>query len=173
MKQWQPIFGERRSFNIPVCAAPRVRILSRECARPSTIMKAFRDRIDAGQQLAEELMSYADRNDVIVLALPRGGVPVAFEVAQRLKAPLDILIVRKLGTPGHEELAMGAVASGGVRVLNEELLASGLISKDAVEAETLREREELTRRECLYRGDRAWPDLHGRVAIVVDDGIAT
>jgi putative phosphoribosyl transferase len=136
-------------------------------------MNAFHDRTDAGRQLADKMMAYANRDDVIVLALPRGGVPVAFEVAHQLRAPLDVLIVRKLGTPGHEELAMGAVASGGVRVLNEELLASGLISKDAVQAETAREREELTRRERLYRGDRPWPDMHNRIAIVVDDGIAT
>jgi putative phosphoribosyl transferase len=136
-------------------------------------MKAFQDRTDAGRQLADKLMAYANRNDVIVLALPRGGVPVALEVARQLQAPLDVLIVRKLGTPGHEELAMGAVASGGVRVLNEELLASGLISKDALQAETVREQEELTRRERLYRGERRWPTMHNRIAIVVDDGIAT
>jgi putative phosphoribosyl transferase len=136
-------------------------------------MISFHDRTDAGRKLAEMLTRFADRTDVIVLALPRGGVPVAFEVARRLKAPLDILVVRKLGTPGHEELAMGAVASGGVRVLNEEVLASGMISKDALRSATEREREELARRERAYRGQRSWPELRDRIVIVVDDGIAT
>jgi putative phosphoribosyl transferase len=137
------------------------------------IMPSFHDRTDAGRKLAEKLTAYAGRTDVIVLALPRGGVPVAFEVARRLKAPMDILVVRKLGTPGHEELAMGAVASGGVRVLNDEVLASGRISKDAIRSATEREREELERRERTYRGQRTWPDLRDRIVIVVDDGIAT
>jgi putative phosphoribosyl transferase len=109
----------------------------------------------------------------LILALPRGGVPVAFEVAEALKAPLDVLVVRKLGTPGQEELAMGAIASGGVRVLHDEVVRTLGISAREIEAVTVKEQKELERREQAYRGDRPFPDLHGRVLIVVDDGIAT
>jgi putative phosphoribosyl transferase len=133
----------------------------------------FQDRTDAGRQLAEELLSYAGRDDVIVLALPRGGVPVAFEVAQRLGVPLDVFVVRKLGVPGHEELAMGAIASGGVRVLNEDVLYVLPDAQSIVEMVTAIEREELKRRERDYRSDRPAPEMRGRTVILVDDGLAT
>lgn len=133
----------------------------------------FHDRADAGRLLGERLQAYARRPDVLVLALPRGGVPVAFEVACLLEAPLDVFVVRKLGVPGQEELAMGAIASGGVRVLNEEVVgALGFTEREIADIETL-EREELERREREYRGDRPPLDVRGRVAIVVDDGLAT
>ena len=135
--------------------------------------KRFRDRTEAGRLLAEKLKEYADRPDVIVLALPRGGVPVAYEVARALKAPLDVLIVRKLGLPGQPELAMGAIASGGILVLNEELWNYYTPSATAIEAVAARERKELERRERAYRGDRPAPDVRGRTVILVDDGIAT
>jgi putative phosphoribosyl transferase len=133
----------------------------------------FQDRTDAGRQLAEKLLSYAGRDDVIVFALPRGGVPVAFEVAQRLGVPLDVFVVRKLGVPGHEELAMGAIASGGVRVLNEDVLYVLPDAQSIVEMVTAIEREELKRRERDYRSDRPAPDVRGRTVILVDDGLAT
>jgi len=133
----------------------------------------FQDRTDAGRQLAEELLSYAGRDDVIVLALPRGGVPVAFEVAQRLGVPLDVFVVRKLGVPGHEELAMGAIASGGVRVLNEDVLYVLPDAQSIVEMVTAIECEELKRRERDYRSDRPAPEVRGRNVILVDDGLAT
>jgi putative phosphoribosyl transferase len=133
----------------------------------------FQDRTDAGRQLAEKLLNYAGRDDVIVLALPRGGVPVAFEVAQRLGVPLDVFVVRKLGVPGHEELAMGAIASGGVRVLNEDVLYVLPDAQSIVEMVTAIEREELKRRERDYRSDRPAPDVRGRTVILVDDGLAT
>jgi putative phosphoribosyl transferase len=133
----------------------------------------FRDRTDAGRQLAAQLMGYADRPDVLVLALPRGGVPVAFEVAQALHAPLDIFLVRKLGVPGHEELAMGAIASGGVRVLNEDVVRSLDLSEEMIDAVAVQERQELKRREQLYRRDRPPPDVRGKTIILVDDGLAT
>jgi putative phosphoribosyl transferase len=133
----------------------------------------FQDRTDAGRQLADKLLSYAGRDDVIVLALPRGGVPVAFEVAQRLGVPLDVFVVRKLGVPGHEELAMGAIASGGVRVLNEDVLYVLPDAQSIVEMVTAIEREELKRRERDYRSDRPAPDVRGRTVILVDDGLAT
>lgn len=136
-------------------------------------MRRFRDRSQAGQLLARRLQRYAGRNDAIVLALPRGGVPVAYQVASALKVPLDVFVVRKLGVPGEEELAMGAIASGGVRVLSRELIAElGLTDKD-VERVTQRELAELQRRERVFRGERPFPDLAGRVVILVDDGIAT
>ena len=118
-------------------------------------------------------MSYAGRDDVIVLALPRGGVPVAFEVAQRVRVPLDVCVVRKLGVPGHEELAMGAIASGGVRVLNEDVLYVLPDAQSIVEMVTAIEREELKRRERDYRSDRPAPEVRGRTVILVDDGLAT
>jgi len=133
----------------------------------------FRDRSDAGRQLAEKLMAYADRTDVIVLALPRGGVPVGFEVAQALHAPLDVFLVRKLGLPGHEELAMGALAMGGVRVLNEEVVGTLRIPEDVIDEVTAQQQRELKRRECAYRDDRPPPDVQGRTVILVDDGLAT
>jgi predicted phosphoribosyltransferase len=133
----------------------------------------FQDRTDAGRQLAENLLSYAGRDDVIVLALPRGGVPVAFEVAQRLGVPLDVFVVRKLGVPGHEELAMGAIASGDVRVLNEDVLYVLPDAQSIVEMVTAIEREELKRRERDYRSDRPAPEVRERTVILVDDGLAT
>jgi predicted phosphoribosyltransferase len=136
-------------------------------------MRQFRDRIEAGQLLARELAAYANRNDVVVLALPRGGVPVGYEVAQALNAPLDIFVVRKLGVPGYEELAMGAIASGGVRVLNESVIQSAGISDDAINAVAEREERELKRREIAYRGHAPAPDIRGKTVILADDGIAT
>jgi predicted phosphoribosyltransferase len=133
----------------------------------------FRNRNDAGRQLAEKLAAYADRPDVLVLALPRGGVPVGYEVARAIGAPLDVFLVRKLGVPGYEELAMGAVASGGVRVLNDEIVHGLGISEHEIDAAVAREMQELTRREQLYRGDRPPPDIGGRTVILVDDGLAT
>jgi putative phosphoribosyl transferase len=133
----------------------------------------FRDRYDAGRQLADELTAYADRSDVMVLALPRGGVPVAYEVARRLHAPLDVFLVRKLGLPGHEELAMGAIASGGVRVLNEELVNVLDIAPDVIDEVAEEEWEELKRRERAYRDDRPPLDVRGRIVILIDDGLAT
>ncbi|HET6426339.1 MAG TPA: phosphoribosyltransferase [Planctomycetaceae bacterium] len=133
----------------------------------------FRDRTDAGRQLATMLTHYADRPDVIVLALPRGGVPVAFEVASRLHAPLDVFMVRKLGVPGHEELAMGALASGGVQILNQELVDALDISDDQIAATVAQESAELTRRERAYRDDRPPIDVRGRTVILIDDGLAT
>ena len=135
--------------------------------------RPFRDRVDAGKALAGHLRKYAGRPDVIVLALPRGGVPVGYEVAHALGAPLDVFIVRKLGVPGHEEYAMGAVASGGVRVLNDDAVRSLGLSDETVDRVTARELAELNRRERLYRGDRPEPDLKGRTVILVDDGLAT
>lgn len=136
-------------------------------------MRRFRDRKEAGEALAERLKEYAGREDVTVLALPRGGVPVACEVASVLRVPLDVLIVRKLGVPDDPELAMGAIASGGVRVLNEDLLQYYPVSPAAIAEVTRREEIELERRERSYRGDRPSPVLAGRTVILVDDGIAT
>ncbi len=133
----------------------------------------FRDRRHAGRVLAQSLAAYAGRDDALVLALPRGGVPVAFEVAQALGLPLDVCIVRKLGVPGHEEYAMGALASGDVRVLNDDVVRSLQISDAAIEAVTRNERLELERRERLYRQGRPAPRLAGRCVILVDDGLAT
>jgi len=137
------------------------------------MLERFRDRREAGQVLAQKLSAYAGRPDVVVLALPRGGVPVAYEVARALGAPLDVFLVRKLGVPGHEELAMGAVATGGVRVLNEDVLDAVRIPDDVVDAVAERERHELARREQLYRGGRPAPDVRGTTVILVDDGLAT
>jgi putative phosphoribosyl transferase len=136
-------------------------------------MAIYRHRADAGRRLAELLTEYADREDVQVLALPRGGVPVAFEIAKALSAPLDVFIVRKLGVPGQPELAMGAIASGGVRVLNSDVVRALRISKDTIESVTEAEREELVRRESVYRGDRGPLEIEGRTIILVDDGLAT
>jgi predicted phosphoribosyltransferase len=136
-------------------------------------MPRFKDRQEAGRLLARALYSYQGREDVLVMALPRGGVPVAFEVASALGAPLELLLVRKLGVPGHEELAMGAIASGGVRVLNQEVIAALGIQPAVIEAVAAREAGELTRREEAYRGSRAMLPVAGWVVIVIDDGIAT
>ncbi|HEX7243093.1 MAG TPA: phosphoribosyltransferase [Longimicrobiaceae bacterium] len=133
----------------------------------------FRDRTDAGRKLAARLGGYAGRDDVLVLALPRGGVPVGFEVARALGAPLDVMVVRKLGVPGHEEVAMGAVAGGGVRVLNREVVRMLRIPPRLIDEETRRERAEVERRERAYRGDRPAPAVRGRTVLLVDDGIAT
>jgi predicted phosphoribosyltransferase len=133
----------------------------------------FQDRAQAGQMLAAELSRYAGRDDVLVLGLPRGGVPVATEVARALSAPLDVLIVRKLGVPGWEELAMGAIASGGVRVLNEAVVRAESIPDEVIDEVSRREMKELRRREAGYRGRTGAPDVAGKTVIVVDDGIAT
>jgi predicted phosphoribosyltransferase len=135
--------------------------------------KLFIDRADAGRALAEHLTRYAGRPGVIVLALPRGGVPVGFEVAKALGAPLDVFIVRKLGVPGHEEYAMGAIATGGVRVLNEDAVRGLRIPQRMIEEATRREQRELERREREYRGERPPPDVRDRTVILVDDGLAT
>lgn len=132
----------------------------------------FKDRVEAGQILAHQLSKYADQNP-LVLGLPRGGVPVAFEVAKALKAPLDVYIVRKLGVPGHEELAMGAIATGEVRVLNKPVVEDLQISEEEIESETRKEKEELKRREGLYRSGKAPLNVSKRTVLLIDDGIAT
>lgn len=136
-------------------------------------MPQFRDRRDAGQQLAQELAEYANRKDVIVLGLPRGGVPVAFEVAKALEAPLDVFVVRKLGAPGNPELAMGAIASGDVRVMNEGVVDRLAISDGSIEQVVEKEREKLQKRGEIYRGARPEGELGGKTVILVDDGLAT
>jgi putative phosphoribosyl transferase len=133
----------------------------------------FHDRTDAGRQLAANLTRYAGRPDVIVLALPRGGVPVAYEVARELELPLDVFLVRKLGVPGQEELAMGAVASGGVRVLNQDVIHYLGIPQRVLDAAEARERKVLEQRSRLYRGDRPDPQVSGKTVILIDDGLAT
>jgi putative phosphoribosyl transferase len=133
----------------------------------------FADRVHAGQLLAGALRKYADRSDVIILGLPRGGVPVAYEVAKRLHAPLDVMVVRKLGVPGWEELAMGAVASGGVRVINDEVVQGSNISAESIERAAAAEMQELHRREIAYRGHTGAPDVKDKTVILIDDGIAT
>ena len=135
--------------------------------------RPFRDRREAGQLLATKLTAYANRPDVLVLALPRGGVPVAYEVARSLGAPLDIFLVRKLGVPGYEEFAMGAIATGGVRVLNDQLVGGLGIPDYIVDEVAAWEQQELDRRERLYRAHRLAPDVRGRTVILVDDGLAT
>jgi putative phosphoribosyl transferase len=135
--------------------------------------RQFRNRTEAGQLLAKRLTTYANRSDVLVLALPRGGVPVAYEVATALNVPLDICLVRKLGLPGNKELAMGAIAMGGVMVLNDEVVRSLNISQATIEKVAASEQEELERRDRAYRGDRPPPDVRGRMIILIDDGIAT
>jgi putative phosphoribosyl transferase len=133
----------------------------------------FRDRTEAGHLLATKLLKFANRPDLQILALPRGGVPVALEVAKELNAPLDVFVVRKLGVPGHEELAMGAVATGGVRVLNRDVIDSLRIPRALIEATTAEELQELARRERLYRDDRPAPNIRNRIVILIDDGLAT
>lgn len=136
-------------------------------------MTYFRNRREAGKKLAQELLPYANSSDVIVLALPRGGVPVAYEVALALNVPLDIFIVRKLGLPGQEELAIGAIASGGIRVLNEDIIRSLHIPEKVIENLAERELRELQRRERHYRGDHPAPEVRDRTIILIDDGLAT
>jgi predicted phosphoribosyltransferase len=133
----------------------------------------FLNREQAGRALAVELSGYADRSDTIVLALPRGGVPIGYEVARALRAPLDAFLVRKLGVPGHEELAMGAVATGGVLVLSDEIIRKLRIPESVIRTAAERESEELGRRDRSYRGGRPPPDVTGRIVILVDDGFAT
>lgn len=133
----------------------------------------FADRTEAGRELAAALERYAARHDVVVLALPRGGVGVAFEVARELAAPLDVFLVRKLGLPAQPELAMGAIATGGVRVLNDEVVRDAGVVPETIEAVAAREREELQRRERVYRGGQPPLELEGKIVIVVDDGLAT
>lgn len=136
-------------------------------------MAYFRDRRDAGRKLAQHLLDYANRPDVIVVALPRGGVPVAYEVALALNAPLEIMLVRKLGMPGHEELALGAIASGGVRVLNEDIIRMLHVPEEVIDQAAHRELQELQRQEANYRGSRPAPQVRDRTVILIDDGLAT
>jgi predicted phosphoribosyltransferase len=133
----------------------------------------FSNRREAGRLLAAKLAAYAKRPDVLVLALPRGGVPVAYEVARALDAPLDVFLVRKLGVPRHEEFALGAIATGGVRVINQDVVRGLDIPPGTIDAIAAKEQQELERRERVYRGDRPAPDLRGRIVILVDDGLAT
>jgi len=136
-------------------------------------MTRFEDRFDAGRFLARQLHHHAGNPNVVVLALPRGGVPVAFEIARALDAPLDVFVVRKLGAPGYEELAMGAIATGGVRVFNEEVIQHLGVSQSWINATIREQEEELRRREEAYRGDRPPAELQNRTVILVDDGLAT
>ena len=136
-------------------------------------VRVYQDRSEGGRALAERLAAYANWPGVLVLALPRGGVPVAYEVARALRAPLDVFLVRKLGVPGHEELALGAVAADGVRVLNRQVVDALRIPDSVIETVTAQEMEELSRRERLYRGNRPAPEIQGRTVILVDDGLAT
>jgi len=134
---------------------------------------AYQNRSEAGRELADALQPYANRHDVLVLTLPRGGVPVAYQVAKSLNAPMDLMLVRKLGLPGHEELAMGAIATGGVRVLNAEVIQGLRISEAQIEQVAAVELQELRRRERLYRDDRPIPEVQGHCVILIDDGLAT
>lgn len=136
-------------------------------------MHKYQNREEAGRILAQELMPFAKQGDVIVLALPRGGVPVAFEIAKALHAPLDVFIVRKLGVPGHSELAMGAIAMGGVSVFNDDIVRSLNITEEEIDTITQKELRELERRKLIYRGDEPFPQVQDKVVILVDDGIAT
>ncbi|HLP90308.1 MAG TPA: phosphoribosyltransferase [Nostocaceae cyanobacterium] len=133
----------------------------------------FKDRKMAGQYLAAELLNYAHDPDVLVLGLPRGGIPVAFEVARAINAPLDVIVVRKLGLPEQPELAIGAIASGGVRIINQQIVREAAVSENAIARIALQEERELERREVEYRDERPFPDVHGKTVILVDDGIAT
>ena len=135
--------------------------------------RRFHNREEAGRLLADRLNEHANRTDVVVLALPRGGVPVGFEIAKALHVPLDVFVVRKLGVPGHEELAMGAIASGGVRVLNEDVVRELGLPPSIIDRAAQREEQELRRRELAYRDNRPFPELQGRIVILVDDGLAT
>jgi putative phosphoribosyl transferase len=140
---------------------------------PAVSTSPFRDRVEAGESLAAKLTEYQDREDVVVLGLPRGGVPIASEVARALGVPFDVFVVRKLGVPGHEELAMGAIASGGIRQLNHEVVDALGIPPNVIDAVAEREQRELERREQAYRGDRGPLSLINRTVILVDDGLAT
>ena len=140
---------------------------------PQVSSQPFTNRAEAGELLAARFTELADRDDVIVLALPRGGVPVGYEVARSLRVPLDVFVVRKLGVPGHEELAMGAIASGGVRLLNHEVVDALGIPGELIEQVARREAAELERRERLYRGNRAPASLTNKTVILIDDGLAT
>lgn len=140
---------------------------------PHVSSEPFRDRVEAGELLADSLSQYRDRDDVIVLALPRGGVPVAAEIARTLHVPFDVFVVRKLGVPGHEELAMGAIASGGVRLVNDDVVEPLGIPASVIDSVARQEQIELERREVLYRGNRAPIGLAGKTVILVDDGLAT
>ena len=144
-----------------------------EAWRFYVVSPRFRDRFDAGRHLAAALAPYAGRPNLLVLALPRGGVPVGYEVARGLHAPLDIMLVRKLGVPGHEELAMGAIASGGIRVISNDVVRALGIPDRAIATAAAQEEHELKRRERAYRGDRPTPHISGRTVILVDDGLAT
>ena len=137
------------------------------------MVRLYRDRREAGRELATRLTAYAHRQNVLVLALPRGGVPVGYEVANALSAPLDVFVVRKLGVPGHEELAMGAIATGGICVVNEEVVQMLHIPREVIDAVAAKEQRELERREHLYRDDLPPPDVNGCIVILVDDGLAT
>ena len=137
------------------------------------MIKIYRDRYEAGRELATKLTAYAHRQDVLVLALPRGGVPVGYEVAKALQAPLDVFVVRKLGVPGHEELAMGAIATGGIGVIDEEVVHMLHIPKEVIDAVAAKEQRELERREHLYRDGRPPPDVRDYTVILIDDGLAT
>jgi putative phosphoribosyl transferase len=147
-------------------------VLSKFLSGKSLVIPFF-DRHEAGEKLAARLAEHANRPDVLVLALPRGGVPVGYEVARLLHVPLDVFVVRKLGVPGDEELAMGAIASGGVRILNEDVTGRMHLPEQVIEAIAKREQEELERRERLYRGDQPPLDVRGRTTILIDDGLAT
>ena len=136
-------------------------------------MSLFNDRVEAGRKLAKYLLKYANRSDVLILALPRGGVPVAFEVAKELNVKMDVFIVRKLGVPGNEELAMGAIASDNIRVLNEDVVTSFQIPERVIDMVAENERRELERRESAYRRDRPKPEIKGSTVILIDDGLAT
>jgi predicted phosphoribosyltransferase len=137
------------------------------------MLRIFENRREAGRLLAEKLLTYAGRDDVVVLGLPRGGVPVAFEVAQRLRVPLDVFVVRKLGVPGQEELAFGAIASGGGRVLNSDLVRALRLPDSLIQRVASSESIELKRRDHIYRGDRPFPNVSDTTVIIVDDGLAT
>ncbi len=133
----------------------------------------YRDRRDAGRAVAQAMADYAGRDDLLILALPRGGVPVAYEIADALNATLDLMLVRKLGVPGHEELAMGAIASGGARVVNDEVVGALAIPPSTIDAVEQKELRELRRRELEYRGERPAPTLTDKTVVLVDDGLAT
>jgi predicted phosphoribosyltransferase len=154
--------------------ASGVKYAFKQAYRRSVVMASkYRDRVEAGQSLGSYLRKYADHPDVVVLALPRGGVPVAYEIARTLHAPMDVFLVRKLGVPGQEELAMGAIASGGLRVLNPSVVDALGIPDDVIDAVAAAEQQELDRREREYRGDRPSPEIRGRTVVLVDDGLAT
>lgn len=175
--------ARRMSTSATRCSAARIAtgndprnvtvVIPRIARGSGDVMPLFRDRADAGHKLAAVLHRYAGRSDVRVLALPRGGVPVAYEVADALRAPLDVFLVRKLGLPGHEEFAMGAIASDNVVVLDDEVIRTSGVDSRSVDSVITREKAELERREIAYRGDRPDMDVRGCIVIIVDDGLAT